>query len=251
MRLVELFTADDRYVATVEITPFPDKGMPRVLIWGVRTFVKRDVQPLPGKPDPWRYEECFAFTSLTASPGVERWKPPELAPPPPVDWDARGVAGRSHERGEADTTIKPNGQQKEYVVLTDDERAKGFQRPVRLSYKHVGRAAPRFPLRDLTAEEQARYNNPESAGGDCKYAKFEQYPESESPHVGRYWTQADLDRVGKGCGTVTSMSRDIAETYAREPRFYGKTFCPNCRTHIEVGEAGEFVWLDDGSRVGT
>lgn len=31
---------------------------------------------------------------------------------------------------------KPNGQQKDYVVLTDEERAKGFVEPVRESYVH-------------------------------------------------------------------------------------------------------------------
>ncbi|MDF1606931.1 hypothetical protein PZ897_01940 [Hoeflea sp. YIM 152468] len=33
--------------------------------------------------------------------------------------------------------LKPNGQQKGYVVLSDDERAKGFVRPVRNAYKHL------------------------------------------------------------------------------------------------------------------
>jgi len=34
------------------------------------------------------------------------------------------------------TDIKPNGQQKDYVVLSEEERAKGFVEPVRLSYIH-------------------------------------------------------------------------------------------------------------------
>lgn len=32
--------------------------------------------------------------------------------------------------------LKPNGQQKGYVVLSEEERAKGFVRPVRHSYIH-------------------------------------------------------------------------------------------------------------------
>ena len=32
--------------------------------------------------------------------------------------------------------LLPNGQQKGYVVLSEDERAKGFVRPVRRSYVH-------------------------------------------------------------------------------------------------------------------
>ena len=33
--------------------------------------------------------------------------------------------------------LKPNGQQKDYVVLADEERAKGFVRPVRRTYIHT------------------------------------------------------------------------------------------------------------------
>ena len=33
--------------------------------------------------------------------------------------------------------LLPNGQQKGYVVLSEEERAKGFARPVRKSYIHV------------------------------------------------------------------------------------------------------------------
>jgi hypothetical protein len=32
--------------------------------------------------------------------------------------------------------ILPNGQQKNYVVLTEEERAKGYQRPLRYAYVH-------------------------------------------------------------------------------------------------------------------
>lgn len=34
--------------------------------------------------------------------------------------------------------LKPNGQQKGYVVLSAEERGKGFVRPVRYRYVHVG-----------------------------------------------------------------------------------------------------------------
>jgi len=32
--------------------------------------------------------------------------------------------------------IKDNGQQKGYIILSEEERAKGFVRPVRTSYVH-------------------------------------------------------------------------------------------------------------------
>lgn len=133
------------------------------------------------------------------------------------------------------------GQQKGYVVLTADERAKGFMRPVRTTYKHVGPSGPTLDLRDLNDEERERY-------AEFGYVKFEEYPESKSSATGRYWTQAQLDKIGGGCGAVTTMAQDLAETYAREPKFYGGTFCANCREHFPVDE---FVWDGTDERVGS
>jgi len=138
------------------------------------------------------------------------------------------------------------GQYADYWVLPAEERAKGFVRPVRRSYKHVGAPGPKYDLHDLTDEEKQRYANT-----PVPYVKFEKYPESESPVTGRYWTQKQLDEAGKGCGVVTTMSMAIAETYARQPDYYGSTFCVGCRAHFRVGEDGEFVWDGDGSKVGT
>lgn len=50
------------------------------------------------------------------------------------------------------------------------------------------------------------------------------------------------------CGAVTTMARDIAETYAAKPDFYGATYCVGCHMHRPVSE---FVWDDDGSKVGS
>lgn len=153
------------------------------------------------------------------------------------------------DRKDLDETLGPDGQQKTYLVLSEEERTKGFVRPVRRAYKHVGSPGPRFPLRDLNAEEIERGY----AAPDIGYVKFEAYPEGsqQSSATGRFWTQAQLDKVGKGCGTVTTMGRVLAETYARQPGFYGGTFCVGCAVHLPVGADGEFVWEPDGSRVGT
>lgn len=51
------------------------------------------------------------------------------------------------------------------------------------------------------------------------------------------------------CGTVTTMGQALAETYARDPHFYGATFCCACGSHFPVGENGQFHW-EDGSKVG-
>jgi hypothetical protein len=44
------------------------------------------------------------------------------------------------------------------------------------------------------------------------------------------------------------MSQEIAETYARNPYFYGATYCVGCQKHLPVEE---FVWIDDSQRVGS
>ena len=80
------------------------------------------------------------------------------------------------------------GQHSGYVVLCPDERAKGFVRPYRDSYRHVE------------------------------------------------------------CGAVTEMGVALSETYARDPSFYGATFCCRCNRHLPVAE---FVWTADGQQVGS
>lgn len=53
--------------------------------------------------------------------------------------------------------------------------------------------------------------------------------------------------VHKKCGAVTRMGVAIAETYARDPSFYGSTFCVGCGVHRPVGE---FVWDGTNTKVG-
>lgn len=78
--------------------------------------------------------------------------------------------------------IDEKGMQNSYLVLSADERARGFVRPVRNSYLHTA------------------------------------------------------------CGAVTTMGDALAETYARDPHFYGGTYCASCRNHFPVGESGDFIW---------
>lgn len=133
----------------------------------------------------------------------------------------------------------PDGQQACYLVLSDEEKAKGFVRPVRRTYKHIGPEKPKYPLRTLTDEEYERYIK-------FGYSAYEEYPESELPTTGKFWMQDELARID--CNGITSMGQSIAETYARNPKFYGGTFCCKCGKHYPVGE---FVWIDDGSVVGS
>jgi hypothetical protein len=99
------------------------------------------------------------------------------------------------------------GQHGSYVVLCEEERAKGFVRPVRRTYIHVG------------------------VGG------HEIDPENPARH----------GRTEGGCGVATSMGQALAETYARDPKFYTSTFCCGCNRHLPVAE---FVW-EDGSVLGS
>ena len=128
-----------------------------------------------------------------------------------------------------DSTKVP--QAEVYLVLSEEERAKGFVRLYRDAYKHTG-VQPKGPTRELTAEEKERYSQ-------FGYVAFEPYPESERPLSGRFWTQTQLDT--KACNQTTTMHRDLAETYARDPKFYGATYCCHCQMHRPLAE---FRWLD-------
>jgi len=186
-----------------------------------------------------------AFQPLADAHFADRFHSHGEKPPPPVDRSKLcTTSGEPPEKVRAEQTNE-TGQHKSYIVLCEEERAKGFVRPYRDRYQHVGPPAPKYPLRDLTREEHERY-------GRFQYVKYEAYPEG-SPEAagsvtGSFWTQARLDAVGKGCGAVTTMGRKLSETYARDPHFYGVTFCVGCNRHLPVAE---FVWTADGQRVGS
>lgn len=83
---------------------------------------------------------------------------------------------------------RETGQNECYLVLSEEERAKGFVRPVRRNYIH------------------------------------------------------------KTCGVVTVMGQALAETYARNPEFYGATYCAGCNKHLPVSE---FLWDGTEEEVGS
>lgn len=145
------------------------------------------------------------------------------------------------KNGPAPQPIGANGQHEAYWVLSEEERAKGFVRPVRRSYRHVGPTGPRYPLRELDEDQREYYRA-------FNYTHFEPYPEGESALIGRFWTQVQLDKVNKGCRSVTTMGLALCETYARDPSYYGSTFCCGCGTHLPVGE---FRWVEDDAIVGS
>lgn len=130
-----------------------------------------------------------------------------------------------------------DGQNKGYVVLSPEERAKGFVRPVRNSYIHIGKVR-KYPVREMSDEEKANF-------ADQKWEFYEEYPKGEhGSALGRYWTRKEL----QGCNARTTMGNALAETYARDPKFYGATFCCACSTHFPVEE---FVWDGTNEQVGS
>lgn len=52
----------------------------------------------------------------------------------------------------------------------------------------------------------------------------------------------------EACGSVTTMATAIAETYARQPGFYGATYCVRCSRHLPVDQ---FRWTADDTIVGS
>lgn len=131
----------------------------------------------------------------------------------------------------------PGPQHPVYLVLSLEEIGKGYTRPFRDSYRHMG-LKPRYQLVDLTPEQKKLFPD---------YVKYEKYPEDTPTHkTGRFWTQTELET--EGCGTVTTMGYELSATYARNPKFYGSTYCVACRAHYPVAE---FIWTKDGEQVGS
>lgn len=227
MRVV-LLTRDSQHVADVETPPFDP--MPEIVVWGLRSFVARPSASWAeaGAPE---YGEAFAYYVPAIVEGVPCTRTETRVPT--GDSDPIHVVT---DPAQVDRTLGPDGQQRTYLVLSAEERAKGFVRPVRHSYKHVGIRPDR--TRPLTAEEKERY----AAEG---YTCFEPYGPERAPVNGRYWTARDLT---SGCGQVTRMGHDIAESYARNPAFYSATFCVGCKAHLPLAE---FVWDGTTKRVGS
>lgn len=127
----------------------------------------------------------------------------------------------------------PTPQAKVYLVLSAEERAKGFVRPLRDRYVHAGRK-----ICGKHSETE-----PMRVGGHTVCV-------DEPGHAGaceRWGLEASIDGL-RGCGTETRMALPLAETYASNPFFYGATYCVGCRRHLPVNE---FQWVPDGSVVGS
>lgn len=144
----------------------------------------------------------------------------------------------------------PGPQNEVYLILSEEERAKGYVRPVRGSYVHMGKDLTRFfPPEELASAQKAEY----AAYGYFAFASIR--PEfANGSLLGTYLNEDEFKRYKKGyvqplCGgTATYMGGALAETYARNPGFYGSTYCVGCRQHLPVEE---FVWDGTNEKVGS
>lgn len=144
--------------------------------------------------------------------------------------------------------VRPSGQNEKYLILSEEEREKGFVRQLRHSYVHRGRLYDKG-IRMLDKPEVSENN------GKTYVAVAVVLTDEEGNYQGgALITQEELDQHTKtggyigGCGTVTIMGYELAATYARDPKFYGATFCCGCKKHLGVGE---FIWSGTTQTVGS
>ncbi len=142
---------------------------------------------------------------------------------------------------------KDNGQNEMYLVLSKEERDKGYKRPFRDCYIHKGRHYEHKP--EMLDRDYVNNN-----GKIYAALVTVLLDECGDPKGRAYLTQKEVDDYNNkggyvgGCESSTTMHYDIAETYARDPHFYGATFCVTCGTHLPVGE---FVWEGTDEKVGS
>lgn len=136
------------------------------------------------------------------------------------------------------------GQHDGYIVLCPEERAKGFVRPYRDRYEHVGRSICGKLIasagENILGGSRFICDEPHGHEGQCV----------GSHRVVSQPEHADIERTHRigGCNGVTTMGRALSETYARDPSFYGATFCCGCNRHMPIAE---FIWTADGQQVGS
>ncbi len=137
------------------------------------------------------------------------------------------------------TDDKPTEQNKAYLI---DCEIKEFVRPVRRTYIHRGIKIT-GEVKPLSPEKIKEFEGEFVGYVAC---------EMKEDKIKRYLTQKQVDSISKGymggCGHATTMAQGIAETYAKNPQFYGSTFCIFCCKHLKVEE---FVWEGSDEVVGS
>lgn len=68
-----------------------------------------------------------------------------------------------------------------------------------------------------------------------------QYENHPTIDDGEFVQEVKHSYIHTECGQVTKMGSSIAESIARDPEYYTKTFCANCGDYYDVSE---FEWKD-------
>lgn len=147
-------------------------------------------------------------------------------------------------------------QHSKYLVLSTEELSKGFIRPVRDTYVHVGKKIERDiegriigRLIQIDDQDYPKSDYYTKANG---FSGYIMYPKNHDV-IGRYLSKEEVEAIISrkthfgGCGVATKMGRWLSETYASSPSFYGATYCVGCEKHLAVEE---FIW-DDNEVVGS
>lgn len=134
---------------------------------------------------------------------------------------------------------KPNGQREAYLILPQHEIDKGFIRPVFGSYVHVGRAKELCGEGDQYAQGYLCALDKDHSGECVKTTYFKDVNIIRG--LGVY------NKLNE-CDHITQVTKPIAETLARDPKFYKELFCAHCKEHKNVNE---FVWLGTNITVGS
>lgn len=82
--------------------------------------------------------------------------------------------------------------------------------------------------------------------GDFDYGEQQadgQYENYPTIGDGDFVQSVQYTYVHENCGKTTTMSDNIAESVARDPHYYTKTFCANCGEHVPVEDVH---WKADG-----
>lgn len=217
--MVKLWS-NDGMTLVAEASTLPYKHWPDLLLWGSRYFVKTEDLTALGEPTP-KYCERFCGIvgiyekmSLPADPS----SPPGNPALPEVDGDAM-IQG---------------------LPKAEAEREAPSLRDV---------------LQDPGSFDKATTDGNPPADGH--WDKPAPKPLKEDGQHGAYWILPESERA-KGfirpvrrsyihtvCGALTTMGQAIAETFARNPKYYSGTFCVKCDAHLSVDQ---FVWDGTGPK---
>ena len=97
----------------------------------------------------------------------------------------------------------------------------------------------------LSGREPEVHASPAPAGINENTGQYRDYWVLSSEERAKgFVTPVRNSYVHNTCGGVTKMANELSETFARDPSFYGGTFCVKCRAHYPVSE---FVW--DGTDI--